>query len=62
MKPEAPATTSDALTDTGGSLIAVVMVAVESMNMGVDKGMVVCAYETPTGGHGVMVMGVVIVL
>ena len=36
VKPKALAPASDALTETGGSLVVVVMVAVESVNSRVD--------------------------
>lgn len=36
VRPEAPVPASDALKQTGGSLVVVVVVAVESINSGVD--------------------------
>lgn len=54
MNPEAPAPASDPLTDTGGSTIEVVVVAVESLKIRVWT----CEMPKETEGHGAMVIGV----
>lgn len=61
-KSEAAAPVSDMLTLTGGILVVVVGVAVESVKKGVDCATDTWGCETPieTFRHGVMKMGVVV--
>lgn len=57
VKPEVLAPISDALTETGGSTV-IVGGTVESVNKGVDKGMVHWGWEYTGEGHGATVIGV----
>ena len=59
VKPKVHAPVPDTLIETGGALVDVVVVDVDSVNNGVDCARVAWGCETPIVRHGARVMGVV---
>ena len=62
MKPETPTPVSDTLIETGGSIVVMVVVVVESVNKRVDYTRVAWGCKIPIVRHGAIVMGVVVVI